>query len=136
MDPKTCKMCGRLFHYIRSPFCPDCAKELEEKFKQVKEYLYEHPGAGMEDVSEDNDVSMQVIEYWVREERLDFSKDSPVSFVCEKCGMPIRTGRFCKKCKNEMQREFQKMYAVEPMEKNVRKNSSAKMRFLDHGKKY
>ena len=50
-----------------------------------------------------------MIEYWIKEERLDFSKDSPVSFVCEKCGMPIRTGRFCKKCKSELQRELQKM---------------------------
>lgn len=133
MDTRNCKICGRLFTYVRSPFCHECTKRLEEKFKQVKEYIYEHPGAGITEVSEENDVSKSIIRYWVREERLSFSKDSHVDFVCEKCGTSISTGRFCKKCKKEVQRDLQKVYAVEPIEKKKQQGSSqAKMRFIGH----
>lgn len=135
MNMKNCKMCGKLFTYVRSPFCPNCTEELEEKFKQVKNYLQENPCAGIEEVSEENDVSKQIIQHWIREERLGFSEDSPVSFGCEKCGTPIRTGRFCKKCKGEMKKELQKVYAVEPIERKVQKDSSARMRFLGRDSK-
>ncbi len=131
MDIKNCKMCGKLFTYVYSSFCPSCAEKLEEKFKQVKNYLRENPGAGIEEVSEKNDVSKQIIQHWIREERLGFSKDSPVSFGCEKCGTSIHTGRFCKKCKGEIKKELQKVYAIEPPKRKVQKDSFARMRFLD-----
>lgn len=133
MDARNCKMCGKIFNYVRSPFCPACTKNLEEKFKQVKEYIYEHPGAGIAEVSEENDVSKNIIQHWVREERLSFSKDAQVDFACERCGTPIRTGRFCKKCKKEVQQDLQKVYAVAPPEREkIQADAKARMRFLGH----
>lgn len=132
MDTRNCRMCGRLFNYIRSPFCQACTEKLEEKFKQVKDYIYEHPGAGLAEVSEENEVSQSTIQHWVREERLSFSEDSQVTFACEKCGIPIRTGRFCKRCKDKMKQEFSKLYYVEPEKKEKKGTSTAKMRFLGH----
>ena len=38
----------------------------------------------------------------VREERLSFSGAGADGFVCEHCGAPITTGRFCEKCKSNM----------------------------------
>ena len=132
MDTSNCKICGRLFNQVRSPFCPECMKGLDEKFKQVKDYLYGNPDAGIAEVSEEVDVSQSIIQHCIREERLSFSENSKVSFSCESCGAPIRTGRFCKRCKSKMQQELQKVYAVTPQERKGRKDSSAKMRFLGH----
>ena len=42
----------------------------------------------------------------VREERLVFSDDSPVGLPCESCGVTIKTGRFCDKCKAELATGF------------------------------
>ena len=132
MDTRNCKMCGKLFNRVRSPFCPECTKELDEKFKQVKDYLYGNPDAGIAEVSEEVDVSQSIIQHWIREERLSFSENSKVSFSCESCGAPIQTGRFCKRCKSKMQQELQKVYAVPLQERERRKEGSAKMRFLGH----
>lgn len=130
MDVRNCKVCGKLFNYVNSPICPACLKDMEQKFDQVKAYIYEHPGAGIREVSEENDVSQSMIKRWIREERLSFSEDSQVTFACEKCGVPIRTGRFCKACKEKMQNALGGIYYQEPKQKEKKRDANAKMRFL------
>jgi flagellar operon protein (TIGR03826 family) len=130
METRNCKSCGKLFNYIRSPICPSCEKELDKKFEEVKAYIYDHPGAGMKEVCDENEVSQNTIKRWIKEERLSFSEDSQVTFACEKCGATIRTGRFCKQCKGKMQNELGGLYHQEPVKKEKKHDSNAKMRFL------
>ena len=96
MDVRNCKGCSRLFNYLGGQqLCPDCIKALDVKFDEVREYVYDHPGAGMQQVAEEMDVSVAQIKRWIREERLSFSEESQVGLECEGCGKMIRTGRFC-----------------------------------------
>lgn len=132
MDVRNCKECGKLFNYLSGPsLCPACMKKLDDKYSIVKEYIYENPGASIQQVSEENDVSVGQLKKWVREERLAFSDDSLVGLECENCGTMIRTGRFCKNCKDKMLNKLGNIYK-EPTEE-ARKNlkDSARMRFLD-----
>ena len=132
MEVRNCKGCGRLFNYIGStPLCPACMKKLDEKYAQVKEYIYDHPGASINEVSEENDVSVNQIKKWVREERLSFSDDSPVGIACEGCGKMIKTGRFCKECKIRVANEIES-FREKPKMSGVKKETreSAKMRVL------
>lgn len=130
MDTRNCKMCGKLFNYVNSPICPACTKEMDKKFEDVKAYIYDHPGAGIKEVSEENEVSQSMIKRWIKEERLSFAEDSQVTFSCEKCGAPIRTGRFCVKCKGKMQNELGGLYHKEPVKQEKKRDTNAKMRFL------
>lgn len=132
MDVRNCKGCGRLFNYIGgTPLCPHCMKQLEEKYAQVKEYIYDNPGATINEVSEANDVSVNQIKKWVREERLSFSDDSPVGIACESCGKTIKTGRFCKECKIKVATEIGSVIEKPKMpEPKKETRDSAKMRFL------
>ena len=103
MEVRNCKQCGRLFNYLNGrPICPACKQELEDKFSQVKAYIREHGGATINEVAEENDVDIRQIKQWVREERLVFASDSPLSIECESCGAPIKTGRFCPECMTKM----------------------------------
>ncbi len=129
MDVRNCKRCGNLFDYTGNSLCPACEKEMEEKFLEVRKYIYENPGAGMPEVAEENDIPMQQIKKWVREERLSFTKDSGVSIECEKCGRPILTGRFCPECKQIMANSLNNLYVTTAPRKD-KKATSAKMRFL------
>ena len=113
--------------------CPECRKQLEDKFQAVKKYLEENPHSSMETVSREMEVSVKQIKQWVREERLEFSADSPVGIECEMCGASIRTGRFCEACKNRMHNDFSKAIARPevPKEPPTRSQRDAdRMRFL------
>ena len=133
MEVRNCRNCGRMFNYLGGiPICPVCKEETEKKFQQVKEYIRENPRASITEISEVNEVSVQQIQQWVREERLEFSKDSPVALTCEKCGETIRTGRFCEKCKNNMATQMTNAFKKPtPIQEAPKKSmhDSDKMRF-------
>lgn len=132
MDVRNCKECGRLFNYLTGPpLCPGCKKKLDDVFEKVKEYVYDHPRVDMQEVSEEFDVPISQIRQWIREERLAFADDSMIGLECERCGILIKTGRFCKLCKDKIARGLTELY---PEEKVVVKqpdpHDSARMRFL------
>lgn len=135
MDVRNCKNCGKLFNYINGlpPLCHSCIKELEDKFQVVKEYIYNHPGAGVAEVAEENEVTTTQIQKWIREERLEFSKESMVGLECENCGTLIRTGRFCQSCKDKLAINLGNLYKEpEPPQRKKDLKDNARMRFLDN----
>ena len=82
-------------------------------------------------VSEDNDVSVKQIKQWIREERLSLSEASLDGVTCEHCGRPIRTGRFCEKCKAAMANSFaNSIEKPKPLEPQKKERDGNKMRFL------
>ncbi len=134
MEVKNCNKCGRIFNYfVGEQICPTCMRALDKEFDKVKDYIYENPGAGIQEVSAECDVSISQIKKWVREERLEFTEDSLVGIECESCGVSIRTGRFCNQCKNKLASELlsgNKKDNIEP-EKKTRRSRNHKMRFLE-----
>ena len=134
MDVRNCKTCGKLFNFVSGPpICAVCAKKLEDKFADVKEFIYNNPGAGMQEVSETFEVSTSQIQKWIREERLSFAEDSLVGIECENCGTNIKTGRFCKSCKDKLANNLSNVYKeVEKPKINKDTNNNPKMRFFDN----
>ena len=136
MEIVSCKSCGKLFNYLQGPrVCPTCARKLEEKFLEVKKYVREHPSVDIHELSTEMDVSISQINRWVREERLVFSDESPVGIPCDNCGATIKTGRFCDRCKSELQNGLRDAAGLnkraEPASRK-RQATSNKMRFLDN----
>ncbi len=136
MEVITCKSCGKLFNYIHGDrICPTCQKNLEDKFAEVKKYVYAHPRVEMNELAKAMEVSIRQIKRWIREERLSFSDDSPIGIECENCGATIKTGRFCKTCKDRLSNGLRdaaglnKKITSAPAPK--RTTSESKMRFLD-----
>lgn len=135
MEIATCRNCGKIFNHIRGQLlCPTCQKELDGKFKEVKKYIYDHPKVGMRELSEECGVTVTQINRWIREERLCFAEDSPITINCESCGASIRTGRFCHSCKSKLSDEIAGAAGIhkeEPAVKKMRETKENKMRFLD-----
>ena len=132
MDVRNCKSCGKLFNYLGgTPICAECAKGLEAKFDEVKKYIYDHPGAGIQEVSTEMDVSVAQIRKWLKEERLSFSENSEIALNCERCGARILTGRFCKSCKDSMTKDLGSLYQKAPEPQIEKKKTEQGMRFLD-----
>lgn len=60
----------------------------------------------MQEVSQYTGVNPNKINRWLKEERLEVSEGSPVAINCEKCGVRIRSGRFCVECSKSLAREI------------------------------
>lgn len=134
MEVRNCKNCGKMFNYIGKPICPTCEKRLEDKFQEVKQYVKEHKEASITEVAEENEVSVNQIKRWVRQERLAFSDESMVGLECENCGAMIKTGRFCESCKQKLQNNLSSVIKKkpEPVVKKKQESNPAKMRFFDN----
>lgn len=134
MEIRNCKSCNKLFQHIGGPvICPNCKEALEKKFMVVKEYIRENPRVSVKDVAEATEVSIKQIKQWIREDRLVLSEPDADGIVCEKCGTPICSGRFCVKCKNKMANNLSatigRKKPAEDLDKKAEKTGN-KMRFL------
>ena len=135
MNVRNCRKCGRIFNYVSGPpICMQCKEALEEKFQEVKKYIYDNRHASIPQVAEACDVSPNQIQQWLREERLELAEGSGITLFCEKCETPIMSGRFCEKCKNSMANQLnssiKKPEAPKPKPKKDTKENP-KMRFLN-----
>ena len=135
MEVTNCRDCGRLFNYISGPRrCPECQKKLEEKFQQVKEFLRQNPDSTISQTATENDVTVKQIKQWIREERLEFTEDSPIKLPCENCGTMIRAGKYCEKCKATMAKNLSNAIdkpKVIAQQRPDRRDAQSRMRFLD-----
>lgn len=137
MDVRNCRGCGKLYNYVvgMPPLCQSCIKELEDKFAVVKEYIYNNPGAGIAEIAQATDVTTSQLQKWIREERLTFSEDSVVGIECENCGKMIKTGRFCKTCKETMATRLENVYKKEEPKAPTKATENGKMRFINSHQK-
>jgi hypothetical protein len=136
MEVRNCKGCGKLFNYMSGPpICPSCADVLDLKFEGVKEYVYDHPGVGIQELSVEMEVPVQQIKQWIRDERLSFAEDSMMGLACEGCGVTIKTGRYCKLCKDKLTKGLTNLYAPSTPATQVQKEprEKSKMTFYKDG---
>ncbi len=132
MNVRNCKKCGNLFNYVAGlPICPKCKEELEQTFQKVKDYINNNAHASVRDVARECEVDEAQIRQWVREERLVFSEPTAAGIVCESCGTPIVTGRFCDKCKANTINSFNGLMPKKEAPVQAKKKDAARMRFLD-----
>ena len=108
MELKSCEKCGRKFGALASEsLCTKCSAEnIESDFKKVRDYLYDHPGADVREVSEETGVSERVILKLLKDERIEIIDDSNGLLSCERCGVSIKSGRVCDDCKNQLAKDL------------------------------
>lgn len=136
MNVRNCRKCGKIFNYVAGPsVCPQCKEAHEAKFQEVKKFVMENKGSGFQEIVQNCGVEIPQIQQWIREERLVFSEDSPISIGCEICGAMIRTGRYCNHCKvntaNDLNNSIHKNDVHQNQNVKVDLKANPKMRFLD-----
>lgn len=118
--------------------CPDCKKKEEELLRQVKDYLWENPGATEAKLEELFGTTHKQIVRWLRDERLEITPESKIKLTCKRCGSMILKGKYCKDCATKVGNELKSLEeSLNPKEeKNItsmvidNKNKN-KMRFVD-----
>lgn len=102
MEVRNCTTCGKIFNSVMDiKRCPACRKADDEKFREIRNYLYDHPGASIDEVAEVLEIDKRKILLFLREGRLETLGEHMV-LQCDSCGTPIRTGKLCEACKRDM----------------------------------
>lgn len=132
---RNCIRCGRLFNYIGGvPLCIACKEDDEEEFKRIKKYLQENPGATISQVASELDVSIEKIKKYLREGRLEIVGDEGIPILtCEKCGKPIKTGRFCNECSRNLASELSSVVKKSDFGSNYQRDGGMGFRYLSRG---
>lgn len=101
----NCKSCGKIFNatLASSKICPDCKNKDTENFKKVKDYLYKNKGASIPMTSEETGVTVKDIMRYLREDRLEVADNANIGIPCERCGVNMKSGKYCLKCISEME---------------------------------
>ena len=104
MEIRQCDFCRMPYQSLGTKICKDCSIALDEDFIKIREYLYDHDRAGVEEVCEETGVSKKSVMHLLKEERLIVGDDGDSNSIlrCESCRKPIRTGRMCAQCKKEV----------------------------------
>lgn len=106
MDVRNCKRCGRVFQYKGNPVCNHCLMQEEEDFHKVRDYIADNPNSSSVDISMATGVELKTIIRFLREGRLEFEKIVDSGLTCERCGIEISSGRYCKACAAEIQADL------------------------------
>ncbi len=102
MLPINCERCHKVFQpTANQKECPTCKQADELDFRRIKDYLYDHPGATASEVATVLNVSMRVIKFYLKEERLEIIGKNNNFLECENCAKPIPTGHYCPACLQE-----------------------------------
>lgn len=116
---RQCRQCGRIFASMGSDTCPACTEQMDENFRKVKNFLYDHPEANVVEISEGTDVPEKVVLHFLKEGRLSVD-ETTYALECERCGTPISTGRYCKKCQSMFQSAFRSVCPEQPARREER----------------
>lgn len=101
-QPEKCKYCGgELINISVGKYrCIHCNNMNYDYFQTVRNYLEMVGAASILAIEKDTSVPRASIEYFLKNELLEIPTNCAVRLVCEGCGVPIRTGRLCDRCKN------------------------------------
>jgi len=105
MNLKNCRECGKLFTYTGSLLCSNCLDKLDQAFYKVREYLYKHPEANIDRISEETEVPRKTILQMLKEGRLEIKAEAS-GLTCRSCKAPISAGMYCPICLHDTERRL------------------------------
>ena len=103
-DFKKCQRCGTIFQSRGKPYCVDCLDLYDKEFETVRDYIYDHPNANVEQISSETEISSKTIFSFIKEGRI--TMHHPV-LSCKICGKAIASGDTCEQCKANLLSKIQ-----------------------------
>lgn len=118
----TCVDCGRVFAAPDAEICPQCAREQEEQFDRVKEYLKQNRAGGtVSQIAEALDLPERRVVRFLQEGRLT-TEHVTGQYPCASCGEPISEGKYCQACREHLQATMER--AAEGLRSQIRAGES------------
>jgi flagellar operon protein (TIGR03826 family) len=106
LNVANCPRCGRIMVKGLHAFCPNCIKEIDQQYERCIQYLREHKGTTIIELSEAVDVSVKQITKFIREGRISIVHAPNMAYACEVCGTNIREGTMCESCRSKLVKDL------------------------------
>lgn len=103
MSLANCPRCGKVYLPVAGgrPLCKDCVKQEEEDYLKVFRFLSGRPSATAQEIAQETGVDLKLIYRFLRENRLRLVS-ADTGLRCERCEVPISSGKICDKCRREI----------------------------------
>ena len=100
----VCSECSGVMRYkgAGTYVCDDCGHEELDDYGIVRRFLEKRGPSNIFEIAEGTGLPRAVISGLFKDGRLEVARSSAVSVYCKRCGMPIRTGEYCSKCQEEV----------------------------------
>ena len=110
--PVICRKCGgKLFYEGNGTYkCHDCGETEMDDFGKIKQYLEKNGATPAVQIAEDTGISINVINVFLRDGRLEIPEGSKIYIKCERCGCALRFGRYCADCTRQLAGEIKGAY--------------------------
>lgn len=119
---RNCKKCGSLYQYYgNTQLCPTCCQQDEADYQRLRQYLIEHPGARMFEVSTLLGIPVNRIKRYLQEDRLQIVEKNNSFLRCETCGRSIQSGLYCEECLDKSKHDFKVIYCGHLQQKKEHK---------------
>lgn len=107
--PSVCKECGDFLKFVgRGTYkCESCGFTAYDDFGKIRKYLDEFGPSPAVEISEGTGVSVQKINNYLRQGRMEITEGSSEYIRCESCGAPIKFGRYCPECAAILSKKMQ-----------------------------
>ena len=107
--PTVCKDCEGLmvFEGLGRYKCEKCGFTEHDDYGKARNYIEEHPGANVAQISQATGVTTKSINNMVKEQRFEITSDSRTFLRCEICGTNIRFGRCCVNCESAFHKQYE-----------------------------
>lgn len=78
--------------------CPRCKKYYYDDLGRIRNYLEEHPGSSIKQISEGAHVERRTIQAYIEYCHLEYTGSSNGFQMCSVCGALLRCGTICPNC--------------------------------------
>lgn len=94
-----CVVCDKEFETSKhETICIECSRSDQNVFNVIRDYLYDHPGANVNDVTNSTGITPSKILKYLKEGRIE-TIGNVTLLNCEVCGKAIHYGSLCETCK-------------------------------------
>ncbi len=107
--PAYCNTCKGVMVYkgLGEYQCEDCGEFEYDDYGKVRNYLDEHRGANVAEISDATGVSHKAIRDMIKDNRFEVINNAGGYIRCEMCGVNINSGRLCSKCEMLYHRQLE-----------------------------
>jgi predicted amidophosphoribosyltransferase len=117
LEVANCPNCGMVFRIGPRDLCMDCYQISLVELQKCHDFVKRNKDATMDSLSEATGVTPSRIGKFIRDGKMPIGQLPNMSYACELCSGPTRSGTLCWKCMGKLNEDIKKLHEKEALQK-------------------